>query len=73
MLLAALEVLVLVLHILGFFAFLVPLVYLSPLRNSGEIFTTFLNEGGWQTQALAFFIGLNGNAGSFIGTPYRVL
>ncbi|KAL9079936.1 MAG: hypothetical protein Q9157_001228 [Trypethelium eluteriae] len=67
-LLPAIEVMVLILHVMGFFAILIPLVYLSPTQNSTEIFKTFLNEGGWQSKGLAFFIGLNGNAGAFIGT-----
>lgn len=66
-LLPAIEVMVLILHVMGFFAVLIPLVSLSPTRNSTDIFKTFLNEGGWQTKGLAFFIGLNGNAGAFIG------
>ena len=66
--LPAIEIVVLILHVMGFFAILIPLVYLSPQRNSAhDIFTTFINGGNWKTQALSFFIGLNGNAASFIG------
>jgi choline transport protein len=44
--LAHFEGLILILHILGFFAILIPLVYLSD-HNYASIFTTFVNTGGW--------------------------
>ena len=65
--LPAIEVLVLILHLLGFFAILIPLVYLAPHGNTHTIFTSFSNEGGWSTQALSFFTGLNGNAIALLG------
>ncbi|CAO2652761.1 Nn.00g021720.m01.CDS01 [Neocucurbitaria sp. VM-36] len=67
--LPAIEVVVLIVHVLGFFGILVPLVYLTPTHNSAkQIFTTFHNTGKWSTQALAFFVGLQGNALAFVGT-----
>lgn len=67
--LPTIEVVVLVMHVLGFFGILVPLVYLSPYHNTAKaVFTTFNNKGQWPTQALAFFVGLQGNALAFIGT-----
>ena len=71
--LPAIEVIVLIIHILGFFGLLVPLVYLTPAHNSArEVFTTFNNGGNWSSQALAFFIGLQGNALAFVGTDSAV-
>ncbi|KAI1416836.1 amino acid transporter [Hypoxylon sp. FL1857] len=52
------EGVILVIHVLGFFAILVPLVYLSPHGSAKQVFTTFLNEGGWQTQGLSFMLGM---------------
>ncbi|KAH8728986.1 amino acid/polyamine transporter I [Phaeosphaeriaceae sp. PMI808] len=67
--LPTIEVVVLIVHVLGFFGILVPLVYLSGTSNSAkEIFKTFSNKGDWPTHTLAFFVGLQGNALSFIGT-----
>ncbi|KAF1843337.1 amino acid transporter [Cucurbitaria berberidis CBS 394.84] len=67
--LPAIEVVVLIVHVLGFFGILVPLVYLTSTHNSAkQIFTTFHNTGNWSTQALAFFVGLQGNALAFVGT-----
>lgn len=45
----------------------VPLVYLAPHGNAHDVFATFLNLGGWDTQALSFFVGLSGNAFAFLG------
>jgi choline transport protein len=67
--LPTMEVVVLIVHVLGFFGILVPMVYLSGNYNSAKvIFTTFNNSGQWSTQALAFFVGLQGNALAFVGT-----
>ncbi|CAG8956651.1 hypothetical protein HYFRA_00011962 [Hymenoscyphus fraxineus] len=65
--LPAFEVTVLILHVLGFFAVLIPLVKLAPHTNSSEIWGTFLNSG-WNTMGLAFFIGLQGVAAPLVGT-----
>ena len=64
--LARFEGLVLVLHLIGFFAVLIPLVYFGP-HGDTSIFTTFLNEGNWSTQALSFFVGLPSSVFSLIG------
>ena len=61
------EGLILILHVLGFFAVLIPLVYMAPHGSASDVFTLFLNEGGWSTQGLSFFVGLLGNAFSFLG------
>ncbi|KAL8832664.1 MAG: hypothetical protein Q9191_000117 [Dirinaria sp. TL-2023a] len=55
--LARLERGILILHLAGFVAVLVPLVCLGP-HGDGSVFTTFLNEGAWPTQPLSFFVGL---------------
>ncbi|PSN69517.1 amino acid transporter [Corynespora cassiicola Philippines] len=71
--LPSIEVVVLILHILGFFGILIPLVYLSPAHNSAkEVFTNFYNGGSWDSRTLAFFVGLQGNALAFVGTDSPV-
>lgn len=62
------EVIILVLHIYGFFAVMLPLVWLARHNDSSSVFKTFFNAGGWQTQTLSFFVGLRGNAVPFLGT-----
>jgi len=57
----------LVLHILGFFAILIPLLILGPKGDAKEIFTTFLNMGGWDSQGLSFCVGIMGSVFAFVG------
>ncbi|KAF3005203.1 hypothetical protein E8E13_010824 [Curvularia kusanoi] len=64
--LAYFEGLILILHVLGFFAILIPLVYLSD-HNDTSIFTTFVNSGGWSTQALSFKVGLPSSVFALVG------
>ncbi len=61
------EGLVLVIHILGFFAILIPLIYLAPHGSGSEVMTLFFNEGDWPSQGLSFFVGLNGLVFSLLG------
>jgi choline transport protein len=70
--LARFEGLVLIVHLLGFFGVLIPLVYLGPHNDPAAVFTTFLNEGGWSTQALSFLVGLPSGAASLIGVDCAV-
>ena len=70
--LAKIETLVLILHIAGFLAILVPLVYLAPHSSPQEVFEVFANAGGWPTQGLSFFVGLVGFVFAFIGTDGAV-
>jgi choline transport protein len=65
--LPAIEVVILILHVLGFFAVLIPLVSLGPRGDAHYIFTTFYNFGGWHDRTLATFIGLKGVVGAFLG------
>lgn len=61
------EGVILILHVLGFFAILVPMVALAPQTSASDVFTVFLNEGGWSSQGLSFFVGLTGTVFSFLG------
>ncbi len=65
--LAKFEGLILILHVVGFFAILIPLIYLAPHSSAQEVFGTFINAGGWDTQAYSFFVGLVGPVFAFIG------
>ncbi|KAL8683513.1 MAG: hypothetical protein Q9186_000553 [Xanthomendoza sp. 1 TL-2023] len=71
-LLAKFEGLILILHIVGFIAILIPLTYLAPHANAQAVFGTFINLGGWDTQAYSFFIGLVGSAYAFVGADAAV-
>lgn len=63
------EGLILILHILGFFGIIIPLLVLGPRASTAEeIFTSFANEGMWPTQGLSFMVGMMGNVFAFVGT-----
>jgi len=57
-----------ILHVVGFFAILVPMIYLSAHADAKAVFTTFSNEGGWPTQGVAFMTVLSGAVFDFLGS-----
>lgn len=61
------EGLILVLHVLGFFAILIPMVSLGYHGDASQVFSEFKNNGGWPTQGLSFMVGLIGNVFAFVG------
>ncbi|OTA99028.1 hypothetical protein M426DRAFT_325490 [Hypoxylon sp. CI-4A] len=70
--LAKFESFVLILHLTGFFGVLIPMVYFAPHNTPSDVFTTFSNNGGWSTQALAFFVGIPTVAGTLTGADCAV-
>ena len=64
--LAHFEGVILIVHILGFFGILIPLVYLAP-HSDASIFTTFVNSGGWSSQGLSFMVGLPSSVFALVG------
>ncbi|KAL4925686.1 putative GABA permease [Aspergillus undulatus] len=62
-----LEGLILVVHILGFFAVMIPLVSLADIGEARDVFTQFNNQGGWSSDGLSFFVGLIGCVFAFAG------
>lgn len=56
-LLPNIEAIVLIIHVVGFFGILIPLIYLAPKSSVSDVFETFINSGGWSTDGLAFFVG----------------
>jgi choline transport protein len=62
-----LESMILVVHILGFFGILLPLLTLGPRAPASQVFGQFINTGGWQTNGLSFMVGLLGNVYTFFG------
>jgi choline transport protein len=66
------EGLVLCLHIGGFIAILVPLWVLGPKAPSGEIWTTFSDQGNWGSTGLATLVGLITPTTAFLGADAAV-
>ncbi|GAW16742.1 hypothetical protein ANO14919_061790 [Xylariales sp. No.14919] len=63
---------ILYLHVIGFFALIIPLLYLGERISPVEVFTTWNNDGGWSSTGLAFFVGIITNIGPFIGADGAV-
>ncbi|KAI0538679.1 amino acid transporter [Xylaria digitata] len=70
--LAKFEGLILVLHLVGFFGVLIPLVYLAPHNSASDVFTTFQNNGNWPSQGLALLVGFPTMASSLLGADCAV-
>ncbi|KAK8006671.1 hypothetical protein PG991_012968 [Apiospora marii] len=58
---------ILIVHIMGFIAIMVTLVYLSPHTSAEHVFLRSLNEGYWPTQGLSYCVGFIGNVATFVG------
>ena len=65
--LARFEGIVFVIHVLGFFATILPLTLFGQPTNSEAVWNTWLNLGDWPTQGLSFSIGILGNVFAFVG------
>jgi choline transport protein len=63
---------VLIIHVLGFFAVLVPLWVLAPRSSPKAVFTEFLNLGGWSSNGLSFMVGLLSPIYTLIGADSAV-
>ncbi|KAB8264830.1 amino acid/polyamine transporter I [Aspergillus pseudonomiae] len=66
-LLPRLENLVFVLHIVGFLAILITLTSVADHKSAKEVFTTWTNSGGWSSNGIVFFIGMQGSVFAFSG------
>ena len=66
-LLPIIERIILVFHILGFVAVLVPLISLAPHGSVASVFQTSLNKGGWPTKGMSYCVGFIGNVATFVG------
>ncbi|KAJ5379215.1 amino acid permease [Penicillium cosmopolitanum] len=62
-----LEAIILVIHIIGFFGILIPLVYMSEHKSNDEVFLQFLNSGEFPTQGISWFVGMTSCAFAFAG------
>lgn len=61
------EGMMLMLHVVGLFAVMIPLWILAPRNNSKAVFTEFINKGGWPTDGVSFMILLNPLVVSLLG------
>lgn len=66
-LLPAFETIVFFVHVLGFVAILIPLVYLGPKGTVHDVFGTFVQEGGWSSKGVTLLVGATTLMYNFIG------
>ncbi|KAL8849424.1 MAG: hypothetical protein Q9221_005596 [Calogaya cf. arnoldii] len=66
------EILMLVLHFVGFFAILLPLWVVAPKTPAKVVFTDFQNNGGWPNTGLSVLIGLTGPVYSLLASDCAV-
>jgi choline transport protein len=66
------EILIMVLHVLGFFAIMVTLLKTADIGTNASVWLTALNTGGWPTQGLSFCVGFLGNVATFVGADASV-
>ncbi|KAF5227519.1 hypothetical protein FANTH_14751 [Fusarium anthophilum] len=62
-----LEGMILILHIIGFFAIFISLITFGTNDDVKNIFLEFRNTGGWSNQGLSWCIGLLGSVYAFVG------
>ena len=62
-----LEVFILIIHVVGLFAIIIPLLVMAPKNDGRTALLDFYNGGGWPTVGLATMIGLLTPLGSMLG------
>jgi choline transport protein len=67
-----LEGLAVVLHIFGFFAFLVVFWVMGPRAPAEKTFTTFADDNNWGSLGLATLIGMVGPSTTYLGSDSAV-
>lgn len=61
------EGVIVILHLAGFFAVIIPLWVMGDRSPSGDVFTTFQDNMMWGNIPLSTMVGLTGAAGCFVG------
>ncbi|KAK8038972.1 amino acid transporter [Apiospora rasikravindrae] len=68
-----LETCAFVLHMAGFFAFIIPVWFMGPKPSpSMDVFTQFTNQGGWHSSGLSVLIGIITPVTALIGSDSAV-
>ncbi|KAL8786268.1 MAG: hypothetical protein Q9213_002863 [Squamulea squamosa] len=61
------EIPILILHVLGLFAIIIPLLVKAPKNDARTALLTVTNSGGWQTTGTSFMVGLLSALSSMMG------
>ncbi|KAI9869031.1 MAG: hypothetical protein M1813_002854 [Trichoglossum hirsutum] len=67
-----LEIIILVLHVVGFIAIMATLLSTAELGSASSVWLTAFNGGGWSTQGLSLCVGFLGNIATFVGADASV-
>ena len=66
------ELMILVLHLVGFVAIIATLLSKAELGSTSSVWLTAFNGGGWPTQGLSYCVGFLGNVATFVGADASV-
>lgn len=66
------EIMIMILHLCGFFAILITLLKTARIGDAASVWLTAFNEGGWPTQGLSYCVGFLGNVSTFVGADASV-
>ena len=58
---------ILIIHILGWFVILIPIIVKGDHHSNEEVWTLWLNLGGYKSSGVSFFVGLIGPVFAFMG------
>ena len=58
---------ILVVHVLGLFGVILPLIFFGPHQDASEVFRSFSNQEHLPTKGLSFMVGIVGTAFPFLG------
>lgn len=61
------EALILILHIVGLFAIIIPLWVLAPRASAYDVFTQFNDAGGWNSYGTSTLVGFSTTITAMIG------
>jgi choline transport protein len=61
------ELMILVLHLVGFVAIIATLLSKAELGSASSVWLTAFNGGGWPTQGLSYCVGFFNNVATFVG------
>lgn len=61
------EAFILVLHVVGLFAIIIPLWVLAPRATAKSVFTEFNNGGSWGSDGIATLVGFSTTITAMIG------
>lgn len=66
-LLPGLEGVILILHVVGFFAIMIPIVHLAPISTNAFVWTEFTNYSGYSSAGVSWLVGQSASAILFVG------